>query len=89
MPADVLEKPVTAEDVVHEFRNLRSDVREAVEEGVRAANRAIRHGRHAAEDAVEEAKHTIKGRPIQAVGITFAAGVLAGCFLCWIAFRER
>ncbi len=89
MPADVLEKPGTAEDVLYEFRKLRSDVKEAVEEGVRAANRAVRHGRHAAEDAVEEAKHTIKGRPIQAVGIAFAAGILAGCFLGWIAFRER
>ncbi len=89
MPTDVLEKPVTTEDVLHEFRKLRSDVREAVEEGVRAANRAIRHGRHAAEDAVDEAKHTIKGKPIQAVGIAFAAGALAGCFLGWMAFRER
>jgi ElaB/YqjD/DUF883 family membrane-anchored ribosome-binding protein len=89
MPGDVLEKPVTAEDVLHEFRKLRSDVKEAVEEGVRAANRAIRHGRHAAEDAVEEAKHTIKQRPVQTIGIAFAAGALAGCFLGWIAFRER
>ena len=89
MPADVLEKPVTAEDVLHEFRKLRSDVREAVEEGIRAANRAIRHGRHAAEDAVEEAKHTLKRKPIQAVGIAFAAGVLAGCFMGWITLRER
>ena len=61
----------------------------AVEDGVRSASQAIRHGRYAAEDVIEEAKHTVKQRPLQAMGIVFAAGVLAGCFLTWIGFRRR
>ena len=89
MPADLLEKPVTAEDALREVSKIRSIVKDAVEDGVRSASQAIRHGRYAAEDAIEEAKHTVKQRPLQAMGIAFAAGVLVGGFLTWIGFRRR
>ena len=89
MPADVLEKPVTAEDALREVSKIRSLVKDAVEDGVRSASQAIRHGRYAAEDAIEEAKHRVKQRPLQAMGLAFAAGVLAGGLLTWIGFRRR
>ena len=89
MPADLLEKPVTAEDALREVSKIRSIVKDAVEDGVRSASQAIRHGRYAAEDAIEEAKHTVKQRPLQAMGLAFAAGVLAGGLLTWIGFRRR
>jgi ElaB/YqjD/DUF883 family membrane-anchored ribosome-binding protein len=89
MPADLLEKPVTAEDALREVSKIRSIVKNAVEDGVRSASQAIRHGRYAAEDAIEEAKHTVKQRPVQAMGIAFAAGVLVGGFLTWVGFRRR
>lgn len=89
MPADVLEKPATVEDVLREVSKIRSIVTDAVEDSVRSANQAIRHGRYAAEDVIEEAKHTVKQRPLQAMGIVFAAGVLAGGLLTWIGFRRR
>lgn len=89
MPADVLEKPATVEDALREVSKIRSVVTNAVEDSVRSANQVIRHGRHAAEDVIEEAKHTVKQRPLQAMGIAFAAGVLAGGFLTWMGFRRR
>ena len=89
MPADLMEKPVTAEDALREVSKIRSIVKDAVEDGVRSASQAIRHGRYAAEDAIEEAKHRVKQRPLQAMGIAFAVGVLAGGFLAWIGFRRR
>jgi ElaB/YqjD/DUF883 family membrane-anchored ribosome-binding protein len=89
MPADLLEKPVTAEDALREVSKIRSIVKDAVEDGVRSASQAIRHGRYAAEDAIEEAKHRVKRRPLQAMGLAFAAGVLAGGLLTWIGFRRR
>jgi len=89
MPADSLEKPITAEDALREVSKIRSLVKDAVEDGVRSASQAIRHGRYAAEDAIEEAKHTVKQRPLQAMGIAFAGGVLVGGFLTWIGFRRR
>ena len=89
MPADILEKPATVEDVAREVSKIRSIVTDAVEDGVRSARQAIKHGRHAAEDITEEAQHAVKQRPLQAMGIAFAAGVLAGGFLAWIGFRRR
>jgi ElaB/YqjD/DUF883 family membrane-anchored ribosome-binding protein len=89
MPAEVLKKAPALEDALREVSNIRSIVTDAVEDSVRSASQAIRHGRHAAEDVIEEAKHTVKQRPLQAMGIVFAAGVLAGCFLTWIGFHRR
>ena len=89
MRADVLEKPARVEDALREVSKIRSIVTDAVEDSVRSANQAIRHGRYAAEDVIEEAKHTVKQRPLQALGIVFAAGVLAGSLLTWIGLRRR
>jgi ElaB/YqjD/DUF883 family membrane-anchored ribosome-binding protein len=84
-----MEKPATVEDAMHEVSRIKAFVTEAVEDGVRSAVRAIKHGRYAAEDVIEEAKHTVKQQPFQAVGIVFAAGVLTGCLLTWMASRRR
>jgi ElaB/YqjD/DUF883 family membrane-anchored ribosome-binding protein len=89
MPANVSERPETVENPLREVSKIRSMVTDAVEDGVRSTSQAIRHGRYAAEDAIEEAKHTVKQRPLQAMGTVFAAGVLAGTFLTWIGFRRR
>jgi ElaB/YqjD/DUF883 family membrane-anchored ribosome-binding protein len=89
MPADLSEKPVTAEDALREVSKIRSIVKDAVGDGVRSASQAIKHGRYAAEDAIEEAKHTVNQRPLQAMGLAFAAGVLAGGPLTWIGFRRH
>ena len=89
MPANVSERPETVENPFREVSKIRSMVTDAVADGVRSASQAIRHGRYAAEDAIEEAKHTVKQRPLQAMGTVFAAGVLAGTFLTWIGFRRR
>ena len=89
MLADVLEKPATVENPLLEVSKIRSRVTDAVEDGVRSASQAIRHGRYAAEDAIEEAKHTVKQRPLQAMGTVFAAGILAGTFFSWVGFRRR
>jgi ElaB/YqjD/DUF883 family membrane-anchored ribosome-binding protein len=88
MLANVLEKPAI-ENPLREVSKIRSVVTGAVGDRVRSASQAIRHGRYAAEDTLEEAKHTVKQRPLQAMGTVFAAGVLAGTFLTWIRFRTR
>lgn len=89
MLANESEKPATVESPLREVSKIRSMVTDAVDDGVRSANQAIRRGRYAAEDAIEEAKHTVKQRPFQAMGTAFAAGVLAGTVLSWIGFRRR
>jgi len=89
MPADVLEKPVTAEEARREVSKIRSIVTDAVEDGVRSAGRAIRHGRYAAEDVIEQAEHKVKQSPFQAMGLVFVAGMLVGGFVSWIGFHRR
>lgn len=89
MPAEVLEKPAAVEEVAREVSNIRSIVTDAVEDGLRTARQAIKHGRYAAEDAIEEAQHSVKQRPLVAVGAAFAAGLVVGGFLGWMGFRRR
>ncbi len=89
MPAEIFEKSATVEDVLRDMSRIKSIVTDAVEDGVRSAVQAIKHGRYAAEDVIEEAKHTVKQRPLQAVGIVFAAGVVTGAFLGWFGSRRR
>lgn len=88
MPEDLLEKQASMEDVLHEVSRIKSAVTDAVDEGVRTTMRALKHGRNAAEDAIDETKHTVKRYPLQAVGIAFAAGLVTGCFASWVGRRR-
>ena len=89
MESALLEKDAPVETGIREVSKVRTIVSDAIQEGVRCASQAIKHGRHAAEDAVEEVKYTVKQKPFEAVGLAFAAGALAGGFLVWIGLRRR
>ena len=47
MPAHILEKPATVEDVAREVSKIRSIGTDAVEDGVRSARQVFKRGRHA------------------------------------------
>ncbi len=89
MQSALLDKDAPVENAVREASKIRNIVTDAVEDSVRTATQAIRNGRHAAEDAVEEVKRTVKQRPFEAVGLAFVAGALVGGFLTWIGLRRR
>jgi ElaB/YqjD/DUF883 family membrane-anchored ribosome-binding protein len=89
MPADILEKAAKVEDVVSEISNIKSGFSDAVEGGLRSARQAMKHASYAAEDVLEEAEHSIKQRPWETVGISFAAGLLIGTCLTWLGLRRR
>lgn len=89
MPAEVLEKPAAAEEARREIPKIRSIVRDTMEDSVRSASRAIRHGRYAAEDLIDQVEHKVKQRPFQAIGTVFAAGLVVGGLVTWIGFRRR
>lgn len=89
MPAEALKRLTTIESTLRSAHKLPFIVSDAVEDGVRLARRAVRHGRYAAEDAIEEAEHIIKQKPFQTMGLVFAAGVLAGSFMTWFGVRRR
>ena len=88
MPTDVLEMPATVEEALREVSRIKTVVAEAVEDGVKTALKAVKQGRYAAEDMLGEARHTVKQRPFQAVGVVFAAGVLTGTLLGWLCTRR-
>jgi ElaB/YqjD/DUF883 family membrane-anchored ribosome-binding protein len=89
MPIDLLDKPATIDDVLREVSRIKSIVTDAVDDGVKSAIKAIKNGRYAAEDVLDDAEHAIKRRPFEAVGVFFAAGVVTGGLLTWIAARRR
>lgn len=90
MPASVFNKTEVVEDALREASKIRSVVSDAVKDGVRTANQQLRRGRYAAEDMFEETKHTIKQKPVEAVAIAFAAGLLVGSILaCALMPRRR
>ena len=89
MAVELLEKPATVDDVVREFSKIKSMVSDAVDDGVRSAMRTIRQGRSAAEDAVHDAKRVVRQNPFEAVGIFFAAGVVAGALVAWMGVRRH
>ena len=88
MPADVAEMRGSVEEALREVSRIKSIVTDAVEDGVKSAMKAIKQGRYAAEDMIGDARHTVRRRPIQAIGLVFAAGVLTGALVGWLASRE-
>jgi ElaB/YqjD/DUF883 family membrane-anchored ribosome-binding protein len=89
MFADTLKVPAAVDDALHEATKIKSMVTDAVEDGVRTALKAIKQGRHVAEDVIGDARHTTRQKPFQALSIVFAAGVVAGGLLAWIGSRRR
>ena len=37
---------------------------------------------------IYDARHTVKQKPLQAIGVVFAAGVLAGSLIGWLSALE-
>jgi ElaB/YqjD/DUF883 family membrane-anchored ribosome-binding protein len=75
----------------HQVRLMKSMARDAGEEGVHAAKRAMKRmqrGLETLEDFRDEAVHRVKREPVKALGIAVGSGLLIGAVLGWIASRE-
>jgi ElaB/YqjD/DUF883 family membrane-anchored ribosome-binding protein len=88
MPDAVMEMPATFEEVLHDVAKIKETLTEAVDSGVRSAVRAVKQGRYAAEDALDDAKHAVRKNPLAALGVIFAAGMLVGGVSVWIGVRR-
>jgi ElaB/YqjD/DUF883 family membrane-anchored ribosome-binding protein len=75
----------------HEAWLVTSMARDAGEEGVHAAKRAMRrirrHGVEALEDFKEDAAHYVKRQPFKAVGLAFGVGLQLGLLMAWVGGR--
>jgi len=67
---------------------VKDRVTDRLEDGIRSARQAVKHGRHAMEDIIEDAQHTVKQRPFGAMGLAFATGILVGGVAVWLGFRR-
>jgi hypothetical protein len=65
------------------------DILIAVEDYAEGTRRAVRRGRLAAEDLIDEAAHSIKQRPLQTVALTFGLAFGTGVLFGWMASRTR
>ncbi len=63
-------------------------VSDTIEDGVHVAKRAVKHGRYAAEDLVDETVYQIKQHPLRCTGITLGVGFGLGAFVGWLVSRK-
>jgi ElaB/YqjD/DUF883 family membrane-anchored ribosome-binding protein len=84
--AEILGKSATVDEVLREVSHIKSVVTEAVDDGVRSALRAAKQGRAFAEDKIDDARHAIKRKPLQAAGIFLAAGIVIGSVITLICY---
>lgn len=85
MSVATAEKPKMLNGGLAEVKHRFSD---RLEDGVRSARQAVKHGRYAVEDIIEDAQHAVKQKPFGALGIAFAVGILAGGVATWLGFRR-
>jgi hypothetical protein len=67
---------------------LKVALTEAAEDGIKTAKRAVRNGRMAAEDFMDEALFVVKRNPVKAIAITFGAAFGLGALASWFATRK-
>jgi ElaB/YqjD/DUF883 family membrane-anchored ribosome-binding protein len=72
-----------------EASHIKEIVSGAIEGRVDDARRALKHGRHAAEEALDSATHQVKRHPLQSVGVTFGVGLAFGVIIGWLAGRKE
>ena len=76
----------------HEAKLMKSMARDAGEEGVHAAKRALRRAKRAVEtleDVRDEAAYYVKRQPFKAVAIAAGVGLLAGIVVGWAGGHRR
>lgn len=74
----------------HQVRLMKSMARDAGEEGVHAAKRALRRvqwGIERLDDATHDAAYRIRRQPLKSVGVAAVAGVLIGVAIGCLATR--
>ncbi len=93
MAQSVLSKSMRAGEKMAEsvcdIEEAKAAISAAVDDGVEAARRAVRHGRHVAEDLVEDATRRVRRYPLQTVAATFGVAMGAGLLLGWLIARIR
>jgi len=79
MQTEIREKTIEVRDQLGaEVKRVKEAVVDAVDNGIVAAKRAVKQGRRAAEDLVDDAEYQIKQRPFSTLGVTLGIGMGLG-----------
>jgi ElaB/YqjD/DUF883 family membrane-anchored ribosome-binding protein len=79
MQTEMLEKTIEVRDQLGaEVKRVKEAVADAVDNSVVAARRAVKQGRRAAEDLVDDAEYRVKQHPFSALGVSFGIGMGLG-----------
>ena len=79
----------TALDIGEKALHAKLAVEHTLEEGVRTARQAVRKGRYAAEDMVDQATLHVRWKPLQSIGSAFVFGVLFGGTMSYAMSKLR
>jgi ElaB/YqjD/DUF883 family membrane-anchored ribosome-binding protein len=60
---------------------MKEAVADAAEDGINTAKRAVKQGRRAAEDLVDDAEYQVKQHPLSAVAVSFGIGLGLGAVI--------
>jgi ElaB/YqjD/DUF883 family membrane-anchored ribosome-binding protein len=89
MQTEILEKTIEVSDQLGaEVKRVKEAVADAVEDGLGAARRAVKQGRRAAEDLVDDAECRVRRHPFSALGVTFGIGVGLGAAIGLLLARN-
>jgi len=92
MKAEVLDKVkavnAAAAQVEAGVGRVKETVVDGFEDGIKTAKRAIRQGRRAAEDFVDDAEYQVKKHPFSAVAISFGVGLGLGSVIGLLLARK-
>jgi ElaB/YqjD/DUF883 family membrane-anchored ribosome-binding protein len=79
MQTEILEKTIEVRDQLGaEVKRMKEAVADAVDNGAVAARRAVKQGRRAAKDLVDDTEYRVKQHPLSALGVTFGIGMGLG-----------
>jgi ElaB/YqjD/DUF883 family membrane-anchored ribosome-binding protein len=82
MHNEILEKTKEVrEQLESEVKRAKEAVADAVDNGIVAAKRAVKQGRRAVEDLVDDAGHRVKKHPFSVLGVSVGIGVGLGAVL--------
>jgi ElaB/YqjD/DUF883 family membrane-anchored ribosome-binding protein len=79
MQTEIREKTIEVRDQLGaEVKRVKEAVVDAVDNGITAAKRAVKQGRRAAEDLVDDAEYKVKQHPFSALGVSLGVGIGLG-----------
>ena len=92
MKSEVLEKVTDVGSAAAQLEAgvgwVKEAVADALDDGAKAAKRAVKQGRRAAEDLVDDAEHQVKRHPLGAVGASLGVGLGLGVVIGMLLARN-